>query len=151
VAAQARPRNKDGTLTSRTTNSGTTGRKAHQKGERKKADLAGTNRGAVSQRQIAAVIGASQKTVSDDFREQNYTAEKNETPPIELTRERDPEPVRKRGRLKNKLVQSGPVSKPKGGRGKTGGLKAASRELGISHQDARRALKVASLTEEASR
>ena len=46
-AAQRRPRNEDGTLASPTTNSGTTGRTGHQKGEIAKATLAGTNRGAV--------------------------------------------------------------------------------------------------------
>jgi ParB-like chromosome segregation protein Spo0J len=75
-------------------------------------------------------------------------AERSAPPPIELTRERDPEPAKKRKEPKKKLAQSAPVS-AKGGRGRTGGIRAASRELGIDRDDARRALKVASLTEEA--
>jgi hypothetical protein len=54
----------------------------------------------------------------------------------------------KRGKPKKKLAQSAPVF-AKGGRGKTGGIRAAARELGVDRDDARRALKVASLTEEA--
>lgn len=45
-----------------------------------------------------------------------------------------------------KLAQVEPVS---GGRGKTGGTRAAARELGIEKEDARRAVKTASLTDEA--
>lgn len=40
------------------------------------------------------------------------------------------------------------VSKPKGGRPE-GGVRAASRELGINREDARRAAKVAALSDEA--
>lgn len=48
----------------------------------------------------------------------------------------------------NKPAQLAQVS-AKGGRGKEGGLSAASRELGIDRDDARRAVRVASLSEEA--
>jgi ParB family chromosome partitioning protein len=47
-----------------------------------------------------------------------------------------------------KLAQVAPVSN-KGGRGKESGVRAASRELGIDRDDARRATKVAGLSEEA--
>lgn len=46
-----------------------------------------------------------------------------------------------------KLVQSGPVSK--GGRGKTGGTRAATRALGLGLSDVQRAEKVAKLSEQA--
>ncbi|HQS50035.1 MAG TPA: ParB N-terminal domain-containing protein [Xanthobacteraceae bacterium] len=46
----------------------------------------------------------------------------------------------------DKLAQSGPVY---GGRGNEGGLRAASRELGVGRSDAQRAIKTAALTEEA--
>jgi len=76
-------------------------------------------------------------------------AEKNAPPVLELTRELDPEPVKKRGRpRKQKVNQSDSVS-GKGGRGHHGGVRQAARELGVSQPDAQRALKVASLTEEA--
>lgn len=42
-----------------------------------------------------------------------------------------------------------PVSKPQGGRPE-GGIKAASRDLGINREDARRATKVAGLSDEAN-
>lgn len=45
-----------------------------------------------------------------------------------------------------KVAQSAPVS---GGRGNEGGLRAASRELGIERTDAQRAVKVAGLSDEA--
>jgi ParB-like chromosome segregation protein Spo0J len=47
-----------------------------------------------------------------------------------------------------KLPQVEPVSN-KGGRGKSGGVRAAARELHIEKEDARRAVKVASLSDEA--
>lgn len=47
---------------------------------------------------------------------------------------------------KNKLAQDAPVS---GGRGKTGGINAATRELGVERTAAQRAVKVASLSDEA--
>ena len=47
----------------------------------------------------------------------------------------------------SKLRQSNEVSV--GGRGKRGGTSAASKELGLSEPDARRATKVASLSDEA--
>lgn len=47
----------------------------------------------------------------------------------------------------NKLRQTDEVSI--GGRGKTGGTSAAAREIGVSEPDARRAVKVASLSDEA--
>lgn len=46
-----------------------------------------------------------------------------------------------------KLAQSEPVSK--GGRGKAGGVRAATRELGIVRNEAQRALKIAGITPEA--
>ncbi len=78
-------------------------------------------------------------------------AEKNAPPVVELTRELDSVSEKKRGRPKKnveKLRQSDAVS-GKGGRGKRSGVRQASRELGVSEPDARRALKVASLTDEA--
>ena len=47
-----------------------------------------------------------------------------------------------------KEVSAQPVSKPKGGRPE-GGVKAAARELGVNREDARRAVKVSSLSPEA--
>jgi ParB-like chromosome segregation protein Spo0J len=47
---------------------------------------------------------------------------------------------------KDKLAQVAPVS---GGRGNEGGINAAARELGIERTDAQRAVRVASITEEA--
>jgi ParB family chromosome partitioning protein len=50
----------------------------------------------------------------------------------------------------DKLSQIATVSeKPKGGRGKSAGVRKAAKELGIDKDDAHRAVKVASLTEEA--
>jgi ParB-like chromosome segregation protein Spo0J len=50
-------------------------------------------------------------------------------------------------RLAGKPAQVAPVSK--GGRGNEGGVRAAARDLGIDRDDARRATKVASLSDEA--
>jgi len=50
---------------------------------------------------------------------------------------------------KNKPVQSAPVST--GGRGNKGGINEASRQLGIEGTDAKRAVKVASLSDEAKK
>lgn len=48
------------------------------------------------------------------------------------------------------VAQPEPLKKTPGkGRGSTGGIRAASRELGIEKEDARRAVRVASLTPEA--
>jgi hypothetical protein len=74
-------------------------------------------------------------------------AEKRAAPVMELTRELDPQPEKKRG-PKKKPSQPVTVSS-KGGRGKKSGIHQAARELGVNHMDARRAVKVASLTEEA--
>lgn len=49
----------------------------------------------------------------------------------------------------DKLAQVAPVSKPAGGRGKEGGIRAASRDLGISRDQAARALKIDSIAPEA--
>ena len=49
--------------------------------------------------------------------------------------------------VKQKLAQPEPVSK--GGRGNEGGVRAAARDLGIEKEDARRATKVAALSDEA--
>jgi hypothetical protein len=50
-----------------------------------------------------------------------------------------------------KPTQVVPVSKPKGGRGKQGGIKKAARELNINREEARRAVKVDSLSPEAKK
>jgi hypothetical protein len=49
---------------------------------------------------------------------------------------------------KDKPAQVGPVS-GKGGRGLEGGINAASREIGVTRQEAQRAVKIASMAPEA--
>lgn len=48
-----------------------------------------------------------------------------------------------------KVAQLAPLKKPGAGRGSKGGIREASRELGIDRDDARRAVKVAGLSDEA--
>lgn len=48
-----------------------------------------------------------------------------------------------------KVAQDAPLKEPGKGRGSKGGVRAAARELGIDRDDARRAVKVSSLTDEA--
>jgi ParB family chromosome partitioning protein len=57
------------------------------------------------------------------------------------------EMAKKRGKTKeDKPAQSAQVSAAKGGRGKKSGISQAARELGVDRNDARRAIKVDSLT-----
>ncbi|GAN55453.1 hypothetical protein [Tanticharoenia sakaeratensis] len=49
----------------------------------------------------------------------------------------------------NKLAHNEPVSRAKEGRGNTGGVRAAVRELGIERNEAQRAVKIAGISEEA--
>lgn len=64
----------------------------------------------------------------------------------ELTKLERDEQVAEWIKITEKLAQTAPVS---GGRGNEGGIRAAARSLGIDRDDARRAVKVASMSQEA--